>query len=629
MLDKYKSLEILVVFSVLGHLKPKHTRDTDVAMAPRATAKYNWILAITTIAFVASSFGNGANDVANSYATSVAARTLKMWQAGILATITEFVGAVALGSRVTSTIKNGIINIDRFEGSPGVLMLAMGCAEVGNAVWLLTATTLGFPVSTTQTVVGALIGVGFATQSDISWAWKKGSVSQVAASWGVAPAIAAAFSALLFGILKYSVLERKDSFKWAMRLIPFYLAFTAAVLALFIVVEAPTAPSLEEFGAGKAAGIIVGVFFGVLAIAYIFFVPYFERRLVKKDPRVKFWHIPLGPLLRKENPPLYFPAKGNDYITNYYEDSYGNVAAGTNSHYHGDHKGSDGAQTEALSEGSGSDSLKARNRNTSSDMPSAPDAATMEKQSYLADTDLPAGTVPNLLKKKRVGPYERFIGPVKHLSWFNPAKWWGYIKFVLLQSVCRDVISHDSDLLRAIHARANKYDTRVEHLWTYCQVVSAMMMSIAHGSNDVANAVGPWAATYQTYKSGAVDTSSDTPVWFLVVAGLLLGLGFWFYGHHIIRALGNKITQMSPTRGYAIELGAAITVLLASRLGLPVSTTQCLVGASMGVALMNYDMGAVNWRQLGYIFIGWVLTLPCAALVSGLICLMALNTPHF
>ncbi|KAK5942244.1 hypothetical protein PMZ80_004807 [Knufia obscura] len=597
-------------------------------MAPPATAPYDWILAITTIAFVGSSFGNGANDVANSYATSVAARTLTMVQVGFLATLTEFVGAVALGARVTSTIKNGIIGIDRFEGRPGVLMLAMGCAEVGNAAWLLTATGLGFPVSTTQTVVGALIGVGFATQSNISWAWEKGSVSQVAASWGIAPLIAAGFSAILFGILKYSVLERKDSFKWAMRLIPFYLAFTAAILALFLVIEAPTAPSLEEFGVGKIVGIILGVFFGVLLIAYVFFMPYFERRLVKKDPRVKIWHLPLGPLLRRDNPPLYYPGKGDEYVKNYYEDSYGNVAAGANAHVHADHV--DQARTESPSGTSGSDSPKLASQNKGvSDMPSAHDAATLEKQGYLASGPDHQNPSPNLLKKKHVEPYERWIVPVQHLAWTNPKKYWNYFKFILLQGVTRDVISHDSDLLRAIHARANRYDTRVEHLWTYCQVVSAMMMSIAHGSNDVANAVGPWAAVYQTYRSGFVDTESPTPTWFLVIAGLLLGLGFWFYGHHIMKALGNKITQMSPTRGFSIELGAAITVLLASRLGLPVSTTQCLVGASMGVALMNYDIGAVNWRQLAWIFLGWVLTLPCAGLIGGLIALMALNTPHF
>lgn len=144
--------------------------------------KYDWILAIITIAFTFSAFGNGANDVANSYATSVAARTLTMVQVGFLSICTEFIGAVALGARVTNTIKNGIISIDRFEGKPEVLMLAMGCAEVGSATWLMVATRLGLPVSTTQTIVGSLIGVGFASKSPVKWAWQAGSVSQVAAS---------------------------------------------------------------------------------------------------------------------------------------------------------------------------------------------------------------------------------------------------------------------------------------------------------------------------------------------------------------------------------------------------------------------------------------------------------------
>lgn len=134
------------------------------------TAPYDWILAITSIAFLFSAFGNGANDVANSYATSVAARTLTMPQVGFLSMITEFVGAVGLGARVTNTIKNGIIDIDRFDGAPGALMLAMGCAEVGSATWLMLATTWSWPVSTTQTVIGALIGTGFASQASIKWA---------------------------------------------------------------------------------------------------------------------------------------------------------------------------------------------------------------------------------------------------------------------------------------------------------------------------------------------------------------------------------------------------------------------------------------------------------------------------
>ena len=504
-------------------------------MVPPATARYDWILALTTIAFVCSAFGNGANDVANSYATSVAARTLTMPQVGFLSAITEFVGAVGLGSRVTSTIKNGIISISRFEGRPGALMLAMGCAEVGSACWLLVATGLGFPVSTTQTVVGALIGVGFASQAPIKWAWSSGSVSQVAASWGVAPAVAAGFSALLFATLKYSILERADSFKWAMHLIPFYMAFTAAILALFIVVEAPTAPSLEEFGAGKAVGIILGVFFGVLLVAYVFFKPYFWRRLVKQDSRVKFYHVPLGPLLRKDNPPLYFPAKSNNYVIDYYADPYQASETG--------HSESD----------ADAKSVKKRRSSLDAQLPStglpAQEPTTMEKGGINVPI-APSISTPVRRSTPPPGPRQRFLDPVAHLSITHPKRLYGYLQFVLLQGVTRDCVTHSSLQLASVHARAKRYDVRVEHLWTYCQVASAMLMSIAHGSNDVANAVGPWAATYQTYRAGVVATESDTPVWFLVVAGLLLGLGFWVYGFHIIRALGNKITRMSSSPSF-------------------------------------------------------------------------------
>ena len=174
-------------------------------------------------------------------------------------------------------------------------------------------------------------------------------------------------------------------------------------------------------------------------------------------------------------------------------------------------------------------------------------------------------------RKRAVEPEERFLRPVQDLPAYHPRRLWGYLKFLLLQGVTRDCVSHANEALHDIHARAPKYDVRIEHLWTYCQVLSAMLMSIAHGSNDVANAVGPWVASYQTFRSGSVNSKAPTPVWFLVIAGLLLGTGFWFYGYKIIRALGNRLTRMSPTRGFSAELGAAITVLMASRLSLPVS----------------------------------------------------------
>lgn len=559
-----------------------------------ALTKYGWLLGLITVFFLVASFMNGANDVANSYATSVAARTLTMPQVGFLSMITEFVGAVALGNRVTNTIKNGIISIDRFEGNPGSLMLAMTCAEFGNASWLALATSFGYPVSTTQSIVGSLIGVGIAAGAPVKWDWDSGSVSQVAASWAIAPVLAACFAALVFATVKFGVLERRDPFKNGMMAIPFYIAFTCAVLALFLTVEAPTAPSLEEFGAGKAVGIVLGVFFGMLLLAFVFFKPYLHRRLVKNDARIKFYHIPLGPLLMKENPYIYYPARADGVaVIDYYENAY-------------------------ASERSSSDSLAKSPHSSDKDI-STGDTSALEKANPLV--------VPTA-RNRIISPEERFLAPTKHLSVANPSRLWGFFKWFLFQGVTRDCVSHESPHLQATHARAKRYDNRVEHLFTYAQVLSAMLMSIAHGSNDVANAIGPWAATYSTYQAGEVATKVPTPVWALVIAGFLLGAGFWFFGFKIMRALGNRITQMSPSRGYSMELGAAITVLLASRLGLPISTTQCLTGATVGVALMNFDVKAVNWKQVLFIFSGWILTLPCAGLLSGLAMAMALNTPH-
>lgn len=359
---------------------------------------------------------------------SVAARTLTMPQVGFLSVITEFAGAVGLGARVTSTIKNGIISIDRFRedgGHPGPLMLAMGCAEIGSATWLMVATGLGWPVSTTQTVVGALIGAGFASQATIKWGWESGSVSQVAASWAIAPLIAAGFSAVIFATVKYSVLERKDSFKWAMRLIPVYFATTGAILTLFIVIEVPNAPSLEEFGAGKAVGIILGVWVGCMAICYIFFVPFFKRKLVMKDPRVRIWHVPMGPLLLKENVSLYFPGKGEEYVQNYYEDAYGEVHAGA---IVGGNVQNDGLRQRTTSSNGEDSPNNASLKNNETDGTGKP-MADPEKNAELETQTAVAG----LKRPRKSEPYERFIGPVQHLSWANPQKWWGYFKFGLLQ----------------------------------------------------------------------------------------------------------------------------------------------------------------------------------------------------
>lgn len=140
-------------------------------------------------------------------------------------------------------------------------------------------TRFGFPVSTTQSIVGALVGVGIASDIHVNWDWQKGSVSQIAASWGIAPAISAAFAAIIMMSIRVLVHGRKDPLNAALQMITFYYALTAGILALFFVVSGGHGyPTLEELGAGKAVGIVLGVFFGVWIFSALFFLPYYYRK---------------------------------------------------------------------------------------------------------------------------------------------------------------------------------------------------------------------------------------------------------------------------------------------------------------------------------------------------------------
>ncbi|KIV81941.1 hypothetical protein PV11_04088 [Exophiala sideris] len=555
----------------------------------------DWLFAIGVVFFLLSVWGIGANDVANSYATSVSSKSLTLVQAGVLATCTEFIGAMALGQGVTGTIRSGVFSITPFKNSPGVLILANVVAEVGSATWLTVCTRFGFPVSTTQSIVGALVGVGIASDISVNWGWKKSSVSQIAASWAIAPMIAAGFGAVIFGSIQMLVHSRKDPLKWAIRVLPVYYALTAGILALFIVISGEHGiPTLKQMGAGEAIGIILGVFAGMLVIAALFFLPYYHAKLVKEDTRLRIWHIPMGPLLWRPNYTLYLPGKADhEVVPDYY-----------------------------------SSELKNKEFDEESD-PIDHEKTTIKGEAHgpLA-ADSQAGAAPTMQNAK-VRDHNKDLAAVDKLPWAHPRRIWATVKLVFTYGITRDVIAHQSRGLDDVHRRAVVYENKVEHLWTTAQVCTAMLMSIAHGANDISNAIGPFTTEYETWSSGVTSAKTDTPIWIKAVGGIGLGVGFWTFGYHIMRNLGNRITKHSPTRGYSMELAAAITVLLATQLNLPVSTTQCITGAIIGVAVMNRDLKSINWKQLGKIFLGWVLTVPSAGLISGIIMGMALNVPHW
>jgi sodium-dependent phosphate transporter len=155
------------------------------------------------------------------------------------------------------------------------------------------------------------------------------------------------------------------------------------------------------------------------------------------------------------------------------------------------------------------------------------------------------------------------------------------------------------------------------------------MASFAHGSNDVSNAVGPLSSVYEIWKTATVDVAGKVPVplWILAYGGIAIDIGLATFGYKIIRVLGNNITLFTPSRGFSAELAAALTVLTCSKLGLPVSTTHCITGATVGIGLCNGKLSAVNWKMLSWCFFSWILTLPVTGLLGGLLFSFAAYAP--
>merc|ERR1712087_622870 len=174
-------------------------------------------------------------------------------------------------------------------------------------------------------------------------------------------------------------------------------------------------------------------------------------------------------------------------------------------------------------------------------------------------------------------------------------------------------------IVQAIHNNAEKFEAKTEAIFRYIQIFTAICDSFAHGANDVANAMGPFMAIYFIYTTGEVSKKAktgDDAYWILAIGGVGIGLGLLLYGYKIMRAIGVKLAVITPSRGFAIELGAAIVIIIGSYLGLPLSTTHCQVGATTGVALLEGPKG-VNYFVLMKTVVGWIITLLVVGLTTA------------
>jgi len=183
-----------------------------------------------------------------------------------------------------------------------------------------------------------------------------------------------------------------------------------------------------------------------------------------------------------------------------------------------------------------------------------------------------------------------------------------------------------SDQVIDMLANAERHDAKAELALSYLQVFSACFDAFAHGANDVANSIGPMAAVYAIWESGEVEKKNEMPLWILGLGGVGIVAGLLLYGYKIMQAIGFELTKLSPSRGFSIELGAALVVLTGSRLEIPLSTTHCQVGATVGVGLTE-GLGNVNWYLFAKVVAGWIFTLVVASLLTATVFSYAVYSP--
>ncbi|KAI9316556.1 phosphate-repressible phosphate permease [Obelidium mucronatum] len=534
---------------------------------PIPVHSYTWIFGLTVAFSFLDAYAIGANDVANSFATSVGSRSLKLWQACCIAIFTEFIGAIALGASTTGTIKDGIIALALFDKRQDLLMAAFMCALIGSSTWVMIATRFGWPVSTTHSIVGALIGVGISAYGTdaVNWAWEGKGVAQIVASWLISPAVAAILAAGIYGLTRQFVLKAKNPLRAGIYAIPVYFVVTTFIVGFYVVSKNGKSTlkiTAATFGgpltvAGDVAlcmGIVGGMSAFVLLVCVVCAIPYFIRKLEKEED-LKWHHffyifaVPTQP----KNEKLEHDLKAQ-FTPHLLEDGEKVIPT-----------------------------------------------ADTEQKVHVADGQTDSKNVVSTIKNGLQGTYE-----------------------LAKKGLFMDVASVQSENAQSAHGHATIYDNKVEFLFSFLQVMTASFASFAHGSNDVANAIGPLAAVHDLWSTGKVAKNATVETWMLAMGGIAIDLGLALYGWRIMINLGNNLTYHSPSRGFAMELGAALSVISASFLALPVSTTQCIVGATIGVGLMNGTAKAINWKMVSWTLFSWLLTLPVAGVSAG--CLYALLT---
>ena len=546
-----------------------------------------------------------------------------MKQAMGIAAVMEFAGAVSVGSRVAATIRNKIVEPHLYDSQPSVLLLAMMCSIMGSSIFLTAATRMGFPISTTHSIIGGLVGAGTASIGiqQVNWEW--GGVSQVFAAWVIAPGIAGCFGALLFLITKHVVMTRNNAVRNAFYSIPIYTFITVGALVMLVVWKGV---QLEvDLSDVQIAICVVTVAGGVTILQCIFLLPFLWRRIMHEDWQLKWYHCFQGPyLLKRPPPPPPPPGVKSLNIKDYYR---GHLTK------------------EELETIRASEMLLESVKHSPHDPEITASSSAYPNTAYTSSAEISstcttAVNSPTILPSSHTVatvngdplPPPRPLGP-----WYSPRVFLWRTARLALRGLEKDVIRlqkrNASSILHydlaSMHARAPRYDNRAEYMYSSLRILTAASASFIHGASDVSNAIAPFTSAYFIWRTGEIQEEVAVPIWVLCFGGVGISLGLLMYGYHVMRNLGNRLTLMSPSRGFCMELGGSITVLMATRLAIPVSSTQCIAGACIGVGLANGDLKAINLKLVAWIYLGWLITVPVTGLISGGFMAMILYAPRW
>lgn len=516
--------------------------------------EYLWIVIVGCFIGFVYAFGIGANDVANAFASTVSSKSLTLKQAVIAAGIFEFGGAILLGASVTNTIRSKIFDPADYEGEEDIVMLGMFTSLITATIMLFIATMIGLPVSTTQTIVGCIMGFSIAAKGFSSI--NKEVAYKILISWILSPAISGAVGFLFFGFIKVFIHRSENPYVRAYWLFPVILTVFIGIDLFFIIYKAveqnyEDALSLTwvlpaSFGAGAVCGVI--------------------------------WILIIGPIAKRR---VQAHMAADEAAAQEAKDAE-NAPTSTE----GAEEWVETDQTTSEKQEEASDDIAKANEDIAK-----PDVA-MEKAAETADT----GKSKSFKEKmKRAG--DSFAANT-------------YKQDLATQSF------HENKTAAMLWEQDEGYDKETEQMFTYVQVFTACLNSFAHGANDVSNAIAPISAILMIYHTGEISSKAGVPKWILAYGGIAIVLGLLCFGYRVMKSLGYKICALSPSRGASAELAASLWVVTASYNEIPVSSTQAIVGAVTGVGLVG-GVKNVGWCFFLKICIGWILEFSCAILLSA------------